>query len=171
MMSAAFCSKSASLESNVALQPVIAAAGACSTPAPPSFADTPSLAAKRRVLQCVDPSVGGLRVALKIFAGTLGVQRNGYLTAVSAVQSCGSLCPKAASPHRHVATAILRSFAHYVRRESFGVQEDDAGTLRASSARPVRLLTRSVSSKLRLGQNNPFSHTCDYSTKSDGMVH
>ena len=39
--------------------------------------DTPSFAAKRRVLQCVEPSVGGLRVALRILASTLGVQRNG----------------------------------------------------------------------------------------------
>ncbi|MCY4376749.1 MAG: hypothetical protein OXC31_23595, partial [Spirochaetaceae bacterium] len=59
---------------HVALQPVwlqpVLAPHPCHHP--------PSLAAKRRVLQCVDPSVGGLRVALRILASTLGVQRNGF---------------------------------------------------------------------------------------------
>ena len=66
MMSAAFCSKFGSLE-------LMYRSKRCGCirrlfhARVTIMCDTPSLAARRRVLQCVLPSVGGVRVALRIF--------------------------------------------------------------------------------------------------------
>ena len=63
---------------HVALQPVRLQPVLVPHPRHQSCATPLSLPARRRVLRCVLPSVGGLRVALRIFASTLGVHRNGF---------------------------------------------------------------------------------------------
>ena len=92
------------------------------------------------------------------------------LTAVPAVQSGQSLATKAASPQRHEAAAALGSFAHVIPGESFCEQQNDARTARIFSSTGATSDPVSELAKLGLAQHDPFPHTSDYSTKSDGTV-
>ena len=88
-----------------------------------------------------------------------------------AVQSGQSLATKAASPQRHEAAAALGSFAHLIPGESFCEQQNDARTARIFSSTGATSDPVSELAKLGLAQHDPFPHTSDYSTKSDGTGH
>ena len=88
-----------------------------------------------------------------------------------AVQSGQSLATKAASPQRHEAAAALGSFAHVIPGESFCEQQNDARTARIFSSTGATSDPVSELVKLGLAQHDPFPHTSDYSTKSDGTGH